>query len=209
MKSIPDYKKIVLALENYRDEDNDIFISGLGSCDPYVVWNSIKGCGLKKIETVIEKLFTFLEKPSELMGDTDIRGICVWSLSQFGFGKVETLIQSNLLSSNPLLRQGIADLLGLLNDKKVLPYLLVLINDEEDSVLLWSSLSLAKYGNDALDIIKENLKQDVDLNKAIYLMDALQKINTKESDDILLNFIIHSKNSDIKKFYEQIILRGS
>ena len=207
MESIPNYERILLALNNYITENDSVFLAGLESKDPYVVWSSIKACGLKKIEDSIDNIFNFLGEPCQSMGHTDVRRISAWSLSQFGYDKIESLIQHNILNPNPLIREGIADILGLVNDKRAIPYLTISMIDENDSVLLWAALSLSKYGNDSLDIIENHLTQDISLNKAMYLMDALHKINSKESDNLLLKFVQHCNKKEIRIFFEELMLK--
>ncbi|MDR0604752.1 MAG: HEAT repeat domain-containing protein [Bacteroidales bacterium] len=185
---LPTYSEIIALVGDYENVSNEVFLVALDSPDEYVVWYAIKACGLKRIESSIDKLFHFLgEKCNDLDG-TNLRKISVWSLAKFDSKKIFSYVEKKYKSQNPMLREDIADLLGFIPSSKSLILLDELLGDKEDRVLLWASLSLSKKGNDAITIIKKHLKQENIFTKNIYLIDALSRIASREAIDVIKNY---------------------
>ena len=206
MNNIPTYQEIISLINEVDSADESIFIAGLQSTDEHVVWHAAKACGLKKIKKAISKLFELLGKKCIDMDGTDVRRISAWSLSQYDFSEISILINQFYNSTNVLMREGISDLLGLIKDNQVLPLLDELMNDSEDNVLLWASLSLSKHKDEAVSIIKKHLNKTNNLNKNIYLLDALKKIGSERAIKLVKNYKTETNNNDEIKFIESFLI---
>jgi len=193
-----DYSEIVSAYENIEHEPNCKFLDALNSADEYVVWYGAKGCGIKKIKESIPMLFELLGKQCQSLGDTDVRRIVAWSLSNFSFDLIHPLVDT-VDESNILLIEGLCDTIGLLKDERGLLYLDKFMSIYEDSIYLWSSLSLSKIGDKSIPVISKYIESEkTSFRQKFYLFDALKKINTQSSKYVLENYLNDSKYSNIK-----------
>ena len=205
------YKDIQQKLVNYESTDAQYFLQGLKNNDEFVIWSSIKGCGLKKLKDSTHTLINFLKVPAYDFGDTDNRLISAWSLGQFGFDNLTNHINLNKIPfDNILLNQGIADTLGMTSDKRALPYLDKLLQSDDFDTLLWASLSVSKIGTDGIGLLEMHLNKSKSLNKITFIVDALIKIKSSEAINVVKSYLSSSKYKkelkeifDIKKLPQQ------
>jgi HEAT repeat protein len=203
--SRPKLADIALAVENYDGEDQDTFLKGLTSEDPYVVWYAIKGCGLKRVTEAIPKLIQTLEEPCEPLGsdkNTDLRRIAAWSLAKIGFEGLLPYLPRIQKDANSLLREGLADTLGMTGDRRAVPYLDQLMEDEDYPVRLWAALSLAKLGDVSIPVIQKHLTDSPDLKTAVYLLDSLKKIGSPEAKNLAKVYLSRTPFPELNGFWE-------
>jgi HEAT repeat protein len=181
--------EMMAAANDPSHAEDAIFLSGLDSSNPSTVWWAIRGCGLKKLEKAIPKLLEILGRPCVSLGETDARKIAALSLSQMGFDSIYDYILDIHENSNALLREGVADALGLTKDPRAVNILNRLMDDDDRSVLLWTSLSLAKLGDVSVPFIRRHLFESKNLVKVFYLLDALKKIGTEESKTVITEYL--------------------
>ena len=194
------YERILKAIENYKNEDEKIFLDGLESRDEYIIWHSIKGCGLKKVNQAIPKLINIISSPCNDLGTTNLRRITAWTLAKLGYDSYASYLQGMEKNENVLLREAFADAIGITNDPRGLPFLDLLMNDSDDSVLLWASLSLSKFGDTGLPIIEKHLFNTKNERKAIYMLDALKKIDSFDSRKLIIKYFEETKFNKLKKY---------
>ncbi len=203
--SSPTAEEIIEAASDFENVDEALFLKGLDSSNPLTVWWAIRACGLRRIENAIPKLLDLLGKPCLPLGKTDIRRIAALSLSQFGFDKFSNQLGEVRKNTNELLREGIADALGLTKDPRAASILSELLNDEDRNVVLWASLALSKLGNVALPHIEKHLDQTNDRTRALYLLDALKKIGTKESNGVLVRYFDTTAFDDFHDYQDEFV----
>jgi HEAT repeat protein len=201
-----DYSEIALAVENYKNKNAEIFLRGLDSPDPLVVWQAIKGVGLKRIKEAIPALVKILGVPAEPLGtdgNTDLRRIAAWSLAEMGFESLLPYLGEIREHSNALLREGFADALGITGDVRAIPILDQLMEDKEPSVRSWTALSLAKLGDSSLPVIEKHFKKKPDLRTSVYLIDSLRKIGTTEAEELAKRYISQSSFPGLSEVWER------
>ncbi len=204
-ENIPTYTEMLQLIENYQIVEDDVFLNGLKSSDEYVIWYSVKACGLKRIEASVMPIFNFLGVAFKDLGNSNIRKIAVWTLSKFPPELIIPQIKTKIKDDNILLREDLADLLGFIEGKESTSLLSELIEDKDDNVILWASLSLSKHKNGAIDILNQQLfKQNNTLSKIIYLLDALYKINTKKSIDLINQYKETTSSQDELKYIKSL-----
>jgi HEAT repeat protein len=183
----------------------DKLLSGLDSTNPSTVWWAIRGCGLKRLAKAIPKLLEILGKPTVSLGDTDTRRIAALSLAQMGFDNIKDYVIDIFKSPNPLLREGVADALGLTKDARAVNTLDRLMDDQDHSVLLWTSLSLAKLGDISVPYVRKHLFSTTDQVKVLYLLDALKKIGTDEAKAVITEYLNTTPFEEVKKLRNKFI----
>jgi HEAT repeat protein len=196
---------MIAAANDPNHADDATFLNGLDSSNPSTVWWAIRGCGLKRLEGAIPKLLEILGKPCVSLGETDARRIAALSLSQMGFDNIKDYVIDIHKSQNPLLREGVADALGLTKDPRAVNILDGLMHDEDRSVLLWTSLSLAKLGNISVPYIRRHLCDTKDLVKVFYLLDALKKIGTEESKSVLNEYLKATPFEEVREHRNRFV----
>jgi HEAT repeat protein len=187
-----EYADIVLAVDNFEREDAATFLNSLRSPNPYIVWHGIKGCGLKMLRAAVPQIVEILGKPCEPLGhsgNSDLRKIAAWSLGKMGYDSFAEYLTDIEHNPNVLLREGLADALGMTSDPRAIPVLDRLMADEDRNVVLWGALALAKLGEASIPIIDRHLRAAKDLARAAYLSDALKKIGTAQASGILKTYL--------------------
>lgn len=197
--------EMIAAANDPNYSDDEFFLRGLDSSNPTTVWWAIRGCGLKRLKKAIPKLLEILGKPCVSLGETDARRIAALSLSEMGFDAFKDYVNEIDTHPNQLLREGVADALGLTKDPRALTILDRLLNDKDCSVLLWTSLALAKVGNPSIPYIKRHLVETKALKKALYLLDALKKIDTYESRSVITEYLTATPFQEVKQHKDKFI----
>jgi hypothetical protein len=198
------YSEIALAVDNYEKENPLRFLKALESDDPLVVWQAIRGCGLKKITEAVPRLVQILGEPCEPLGadgNTDLRRIAASSLAEIGFETVIPYLVEIEKNENVLLREGFADLLGMTEDRRALPILDRLMVDQDYSVRLWTALSLSKHGDKAVPILERHLRNKPDKRTTVYLLDALKKIGTPLAIKTGQEYLVHWPDEQLNTFW--------
>ena len=171
---------VVAALENIDDSTPISFRQALESEDDYIRWYGAKGIGMKGDELGIPALLQALSRPALDLGGTDVRRISAWALAQFALHEVMTAYEE-VVDKNELLREGLADVLGLIGDTRSIPKLASFVKEDSRSVALWAALSMSKIGDPAVEPICQLLDGDLDTERRVLLFDALSKINSSKS----------------------------
>jgi HEAT repeat protein len=187
-----EYAEIVMAVENYENEADEVFLKSLHSSDPYVVWHGIKGCGMRNIRGAVPKIIEILGTPCAPLGhaeNTDLRRIAAWALGKMGYDSFSQYLEEIEHNPNALFREGVADALGNACDPRAAPILDILLADEDRNVVLWSALALAKLGEVSIPVIERHLLLVKEIRRAAYLCDALKKIGTARALAILGGYL--------------------
>ncbi len=199
------YEIMQNAMEHYENTNNEFILRALFSEDESIVWFAARICGLKRLPASIPRLIQIIGNECRDLGDTNVRRISTWSLAQIGLESVLEYYEDVYKDSNWLIREGIADMLGMCHySDLVLNILKVLMNDPDEKVCLWASLSLSKHGEHSLLILSDQLNKQKNPKIIIYILDALCKISTEESLRVADEYVIKTDNSQIKLLYDTI-----
>lgn len=201
----PTVDEMIHAATHHRDTQGSIFLHGLTSSNPTTVWWAIRGCGLKKVVESIPQLLEILGKPCVSLGKTDVRRIAALALSQMGLDSLINYVRAISQNRNALLREGVADTLGLIPDPRAVPILAEMLNDEDHSVLLWACLAISKFGNLGLTPLQGHLLRTTDQTKALYILDALSKIGTEEAQGIVVWYLDTTPFKEMRKHRDRFL----
>lgn len=163
---------------------------------PLALWFLIKRAGEARIANCLSALIAICEKPNvefeSAGGLTSLHLIAAWSLGRVGKSCITPLLGS-LKNSNTSTKIAIVDALGEIRDdrEEVLQALISSLENDPQEVALWSALSLAKLGKQSLDYLHQALFS-LDKHRAIYVLDAIIKIGSKESEAVIRNFVEQS-----------------
>lgn len=202
----PSYHRVQDAVAHFDSEDSAVFLSALESDNDHIVWEGIKGCGLKKLREAVPHLVAVLGRPCRDLVGTDHRRIAAWSLGLIGFEGLEPFLDEGLNSQNVLLREGLADALGMTREQRAIPYLQRLVADSDRNVALWAALSLSKTGEAAIPSIEAEIKSAKERWRAAYLLDALLKIDTPRSLKRLDAYLASEEFCDLREVLEHLRL---
>lgn len=172
------------AVQEYASTPEDLFIGALRAADWRIVWAGIRGLGLKR--THPDPLLDLIERNTRHLQVEEVRLQLAWALAQFSDRvSIRDIISTIEPDSHPSLEQRltIADYIGERRSRDGIPALRQLLQDPSDEVALWASLSLAKIGEESIDVIEQFVSSSsfLPLSRKGYLLNALGRIGTQRA----------------------------
>ena len=153
--------------------------AAISSSDSYLNWIGAKLAGQSRDVRWVARLKELAIKPYE-EGGPDVSTIAVWALARMPHEVVaavsEELANEHCVQS----RRAAADLIGEAKDKSGLNLLARLLDDEEMEVVKWSALSLAKVGEESVDVLKKKGLASGDIRVVGYCLDGLLKLGKED-----------------------------
>jgi hypothetical protein len=145
---------------------------------------AIKAAGVQDARYAINAIFELAISrnwPKEI----DVPAIAAWSLDKMKDDSVAQKALELSRSDEVTHRLFAADLLGLVRSEDGLDALGRLARDNDRRVMSWAFLSMSKYGDWALPILAEVAQLHVSNEQVILLADALVKIGSRQSFELL------------------------
>lgn len=170
--------------------------------DALTTWYAARAVGAHQFTVFAGRLLAVLAVPEggwandvDPEMDAKVRTISGWSLGRLGFDCLEPFVSCVMRSEKWELRAGFSDALGEARDPRAVPALVTLLEDADSRVSLWAALGLAKLGDDGVPPLAAAVRKASEVIRMGYIIDALAKIRTVESERALDAFLSGSPTS--------------
>ena len=163
---------------------------------PLSKWYLIRAIGILKIEFAIDYLIDTFKETDVKLDKSSLHLIAAWSLGAIGENALDPLVKEYNRTNSEDIKKCIVDSLGEIGSPKAIPILCKAFMEESHNVKLWSSLSLSKIGNQAIEPIKKLFSRATSSGDRLMLIDAIIKIDSPRSVQFLREILEGCSNKD-------------